>query len=202
MNIAGTFNHRGNSNFYKPGWGIDRGARADDRAAPIRRGRIAREAGPVVPVDVAPDGPPKRDEAAEGEARAGSQNTLSFQKITHGQPHLRCSSHFHCRGILKHVESRTTHMPNITLSIPEEIYELMKKHPEVKWSEVARKAIIDYVRRLEGIISSEELLEDLGDEVKEILASVSIEAAEDYAGRVREAEWRRFSSIGRLDRFL
>ncbi len=59
MNIAGTFNHRGNSNFYKPGWGIDRGARADDRAAPIRRGRIAREAGPVVPVDVAPDGPPR-----------------------------------------------------------------------------------------------------------------------------------------------
>jgi len=45
--------------FINPAGNIDRGARADDRAAPIRRGRIAREAGPVVPVDVAPDGPPR-----------------------------------------------------------------------------------------------------------------------------------------------
>ena len=32
-------------------------------------------------------------------------------------------------------------MPNMTLSIPEPLHAKMKKHPEFKWSEVARKAI-------------------------------------------------------------
>ena len=48
-------------------------------------------------------------------------------------------------------------MPNITLSIPEEVYRKMKKYSEVKWSEVARKAIMEYLRKLEGTVSSEEL---------------------------------------------
>ncbi len=39
-------------------------------------------------------------------------------------------------------------MSNITLSIPEEIHKVMKKHKEVKWSEVARKAIIEHVAKL------------------------------------------------------
>jgi hypothetical protein len=32
-------------------------------------------------------------------------------------------------------------MPNITLSIPEELHNLVKKHSEIKWSEVARRAM-------------------------------------------------------------
>ncbi|MBS3062464.1 MAG: hypothetical protein J4203_01200 [Candidatus Diapherotrites archaeon] len=32
-------------------------------------------------------------------------------------------------------------MPNMTLSIPKPLHEEMKKYPEYKWSEVARKAI-------------------------------------------------------------
>jgi len=34
-------------------------------------------------------------------------------------------------------------MTHITLSIPRELYRLMKKHREVNWSEVARRAIIE-----------------------------------------------------------
>ena len=34
-------------------------------------------------------------------------------------------------------------MTHITLSIPEELYRLMKKHREINWSEVARRAIIE-----------------------------------------------------------
>ena len=40
-------------------------------------------------------------------------------------------------------------MTNMTLAIPEELYELMKKHNEVKWSEVARNAIWDKATKLE-----------------------------------------------------
>lgn len=84
-------------------------------------------------------------------------------------------------------------MPNITLSVPEEVYKKMKKYPEVKWSEVARKAIIEYLRRLEGVVSSEELLEELGENFVNELKEISLEKAIEYYEKMREAEWRRFS---------
>lgn len=40
-------------------------------------------------------------------------------------------------------------MTNMTLAIPEELHELMKKHNEVKWSEVARNAMWDKATKLE-----------------------------------------------------
>ena len=39
-------------------------------------------------------------------------------------------------------------MTNITLHIPDNVYELMKRHKEVRWSEVARRAIVDYTNKL------------------------------------------------------
>jgi len=39
-------------------------------------------------------------------------------------------------------------MVNMTLSLPSDIREEMKDFPEIKWSEVARKAIIDKVETL------------------------------------------------------
>lgn len=40
-------------------------------------------------------------------------------------------------------------MPNITLSIPEETHRIMSKHKEVRWSEVARQAIVKFSRKIE-----------------------------------------------------
>jgi len=42
-----------------------------------------------------------------------------------------------------------THMPNLTLAIPEELQEKMKKHSEIRWSEVVRKTIQDRIHDLE-----------------------------------------------------
>jgi len=42
-------------------------------------------------------------------------------------------------------------MTNITLSIREDIYEKMKKHSEIKWSEFVRKAIEKRVKKLEEL---------------------------------------------------
>jgi hypothetical protein len=41
-----------------------------------------------------------------------------------------------------------TYMPNVTLSISKELHDEMRRHPEVKWSEVARKALLVEVERL------------------------------------------------------
>lgn len=40
-------------------------------------------------------------------------------------------------------------MPTITLAVPKELKEIMNKHPEMKWSEVARQAIWEKSRVLE-----------------------------------------------------
>lgn len=40
-------------------------------------------------------------------------------------------------------------MVNVTLAVPEELHKVMKRHPEIKWSEVARQAMWEYAKKLE-----------------------------------------------------
>ncbi|HEV2166140.1 MAG TPA: hypothetical protein VGS23_04070 [Thermoplasmata archaeon] len=39
-------------------------------------------------------------------------------------------------------------MPNVTLSVSKELHEEMRRHPDVKWSQVARRALQVEVERL------------------------------------------------------
>lgn len=89
-------------------------------------------------------------------------------------------------------------MPNITVSIPEELYRKMKRYSEVKWSEVLRKALTEYIGRLEtmerGVASSVELAELLK-RSKLDMSSISLEKAIEHYERTRELEWKRSSTI-------
>jgi len=38
---------------------------------------------------------------------------------------------------------------NVTFAVPEELHVIMRRHPEIKWSEIARKAMWEYARKLE-----------------------------------------------------
>ncbi|MDG7015926.1 MAG: hypothetical protein JRM82_00955 [Nitrososphaerota archaeon] len=38
---------------------------------------------------------------------------------------------------------------NVTLAVPEELRKIMRNHPEIKWSEVARQAMWEYAKKLE-----------------------------------------------------
>jgi len=40
-------------------------------------------------------------------------------------------------------------MANVTLAVPEELRRIMRGHPEIKWSEVARQAMWEYAKKLE-----------------------------------------------------
>ena len=48
-------------------------------------------------------------------------------------------------------------VPNMTIAVSQELYEIIKKHKEIKWSEIARQAIWEYARKLELL---DELLKD------------------------------------------
>jgi len=65
-------------------------------------------------------------------------------------------------------------MTNLTLSVPDDLYEEMKKHPEIRWSEVARQALakkLDDLRRLDALLRSSKLtdqdVEDIATSVKD-----------------------------------
>ena len=69
-------------------------------------------------------------------------------------------------------------MPNITLSIPEELHTRMRKMSDIKWSEVARRAIEERINDLEEMnkIASKSKLtkEDIEDLSKKIKRNASI----------------------------
>ena len=54
-------------------------------------------------------------------------------------------------------------MTNMTLAVPEDLHRTMQKHKEIKWSEVARQAIMEKARKLElmdKLLAKSELTEE------------------------------------------
>ena len=39
----------------------------------------------------------------------------------------------------------------MTIAIPNNIHKKMKSHPEIKWSEIGRSSIIEYIEKLEKL---------------------------------------------------
>ena len=54
-------------------------------------------------------------------------------------------------------------MPNITLSLPSDLHKFVKKHNEINWSEIARRAISTQARKIklmEKLVENSEYNED------------------------------------------
>ena len=79
-------------------------------------------------------------------------------------------------------------MVNITLSVPKEVHNEMKKHPEIRWSEVARQAIIKKIgdmKLLDKLLSKSTLkVEDVEELDKIIKAGIW----ERHKGTLSKAE--------------
>ena len=89
-------------------------------------------------------------------------------------------------------------MANITISIPEELRKKMKRHSEIKWSEVVRKALANYVDQLEaaegGIVSAETLSQKLKEEGADV-STIDLDKAIEYYEEGRKLERKRLSMI-------
>ncbi|MCS4542031.1 MAG: hypothetical protein HY929_06905 [Euryarchaeota archaeon] len=84
---------------------------------------------------------------------------------------------------------------HITLSIPKELYEEMKKHKEIKWSEVARKGIKEHLERLKSVTKGSELLKSMPPETRELIKEVSDLEWKRYYKTIKEKEWKRTKSL-------
>lgn len=74
-------------------------------------------------------------------------------------------------------------VPNITLSVDDETFAEMRRHKDIKWSEVARQAFrrkLNQVHLWDGLLSESKLTTD---------------DVTDLAGEVDESMARRFGSL-------
>ena len=78
-------------------------------------------------------------------------------------------------------------MVSITLSVPKEVREKMKRFPEVNWSGFVRMSIESEVKRLSW---KEEMLKKLESEKK--FDAVALE----IGGKVKDGMWKRYKKEG------
>ena len=76
-------------------------------------------------------------------------------------------------------------MPNITLSMPKELYKEMKEHPEIRWSRIARNAIAERIKVLK-------LLDEFANKL-----NLSSEEAEELDEIVKFGVWKRCKELMR-----
>jgi len=86
-------------------------------------------------------------------------------------------------------------MPNMTISIPDELYKRMKSHPEIRWSEIVRKAIAEYLEKLmpEEVMEATDLLDVIKDTGIDV-DGIPVEKAAEHYEKMRGLEWKRLST--------
>ena len=82
-------------------------------------------------------------------------------------------------------------MAHITLSIPDETRKIMKEHPEIKWSEIARQGIQAKAASFKNKITGEEFLSLLSKETRESIARETPEEGKAFYKKLKEKEWKR-----------
>jgi len=63
-------------------------------------------------------------------------------------------------------------MPTMTLSVPDDLYNVIKHHNEIKWSVIARNAMWEYARKIQlvdSILEKSELAEKDAAEIGKII---------------------------------
>jgi hypothetical protein len=65
-------------------------------------------------------------------------------------------------------------MANITFHVDPDIHTRMKKHPEIKWSEIFRRSIIEYLVKLEAseTMTTRELMSLLSHDARDIIKNL------------------------------
>ena len=61
-------------------------------------------------------------------------------------------------------------MVNMTLAVPEELSRIIRDHTEIKWTEIARKAMWEHARKLElmeKLVAKSKLTEKQAEEIGE-----------------------------------
>jgi hypothetical protein len=72
-------------------------------------------------------------------------------------------------------------MESLSFEISDEILDLLRRHPEIKWEDIARKAVEDFAKKLD-------LIDNLLSE-----SEFSELDAEELSEMVKESAWKKLS---------
>ncbi len=89
-------------------------------------------------------------------------------------------------------------MAHITLSVPDEIYVEMKKHPEIKWSEVARQNIINKVLSLKKTMNAKDLFSLLDEKTQQSIKNTSDEEWKQFSVQMEKKGWKRMRYLTQM----
>ena len=91
-------------------------------------------------------------------------------------------------------------MAHITLSIPDDVYKEMKRHPEIKWSQVARETIIQKTKQLKGTIHGRDILKMLSPEAQKDVREIPLREWINFYKEMKKKEWKRTQLLTQLSR--
>lgn len=89
-------------------------------------------------------------------------------------------------------------MPAILVSVKKDTWKKMKKHPEIKWTQVAREGIEGRLDELEGIVPIEKVREWIGPERLAQMRKGPRRDPQEMHKKLKESEWRRQELLTRL----
>ena len=88
-------------------------------------------------------------------------------------------------------------MAHMTLGIPDETYAEIKRHPEIKWSEVARQAIVEKALLLKKSMHTTEFVKLLSSETRKDIKEVPQKEWAAFTRGVKKAGWKRTKYLTR-----
>ena len=78
-------------------------------------------------------------------------------------------------------------MPNITISVPEELKKRLEEFPEINWSEVLRALISEKVKRLEILKKLDKAFEN---------SEMTEDDALRIGNEIKESMWKKYKKKG------
>jgi len=93
-------------------------------------------------------------------------------------------------------------MTNITFSVDDDIHKKMKEHPEIKWTEILRQSIINYLKNVEEIdvISIKDFRERLDPELLQKIEELEEQEEILFYKEAKKMEQERLNRLQDLER--
>ena len=93
-------------------------------------------------------------------------------------------------------------MTNITFSVDNDLHKKMKEHPEIKWTEILRQSIINYLKKVEemDVISIKDFRKRLDPELLKKIKELDEQEEILFYKKAKQMEQERLNHLQELER--
>jgi len=93
-------------------------------------------------------------------------------------------------------------MTNITFSVDNDLHKKMKEHPEIKWTEILRQSIINYLKKVEemDVISIKDFRKRLDPELLKKIKELDEQEEILFYKKAKKMEQERLNNLQEFER--